>query len=55
MRLRVLILIPAAGLSVLGAEVKLKGTTITGRDIPSYGVEFFGGSFLLISSLKMLF
>ncbi|KAH6906700.1 triacylglycerol lipase 3 [Coprinopsis sp. MPI-PUGE-AT-0042] len=43
MRLRFLILIVSAGFSVLGAEVKLKGTTITGLDIPSSGVEFFGG------------
>jgi hypothetical protein len=36
----------SAGLSVLGAEVKLKGTTITGTDITSFGVEFFGGALI---------
>ncbi|KAH6896263.1 triacylglycerol lipase 3 [Coprinopsis sp. MPI-PUGE-AT-0042] len=30
-------------ISVLGAEVKLRGTTVVGLDIPTSGVEFFSG------------
>lgn len=33
----------SAASSVVGAEVKLNGTTITGLDIPDLKVEFFGG------------
>ncbi|KAH6896262.1 triacylglycerol lipase 3 [Coprinopsis sp. MPI-PUGE-AT-0042] len=35
--------IASAGFPALGAKVKLKGTTITGLNIPASGVEFFGG------------
>jgi hypothetical protein len=54
MRQGLFFLLSAGLVSVLGAEVKLNGTTVTGIDIPtnSSSVEFFGGTCSLLRVLK---